>query len=74
MRRLTMEMGQFNQSLQLSLEQEFQMKVFQESAQNMSREQALSLLVEASRLLMIKDNVIKNLVKNDLNREWSYQS
>ncbi|MGL5881206.1 MAG: NblA/ycf18 family protein [Xenococcaceae cyanobacterium] len=69
-----MEMGQFNQSLQLSLEQEFQMKVFQESAQNMSREQALSLLVEASRLLMIKDNVIKNLVKNDLNREWSYQS
>ncbi len=69
-----MEMGQFNQSLQLSLEQEFQMKVFQETAQNMSREQALSLLVEASRLLMIKDNVIKNLVKNDLNREWSYQS
>lgn len=69
-----MEMEQFNQSLQLSLEQEFQMKVFQESAQNMSREQALSLLVEASRLLMIKDNVIKNLVKNDLNREWSYQS
>lgn len=67
-----MEMDKLNQSLTLSLEQEFQMKVFQESAQNMSREQALSLLVEASRLLMVKDNLIRNLVKSNLDCELSY--
>jgi hypothetical protein len=42
------------------------MRLFQESAEGMSREQALSLLMEASRLLMIKDNIIKDLLKQNL--------
>ena len=59
-----MEMNQFNQSLQLTLEQEFQLKLVEESAQEISREQALSLLVQTSKLLMIKDNVIRSLMKD----------
>lgn len=53
-------------NLKLTLEQQFKMRLFQESAEGMSREQALSLLMEASRLLMIKDNIIKDLLKQSL--------
>jgi stalled ribosome alternative rescue factor ArfA len=35
----------------------------EQSAQDMSREQAISLLLETARLLMIKDNAIRSLVK-----------
>lgn len=53
-------------NLKLTLEQQFKMRLFQESAEEMSREQALSLLMDASRLLMIKDNIIKDLLKQNL--------
>lgn len=53
-------------NLDLTLEQEFELRQFQDSAQAMSREQAVSLLLKASRLLMIKDNVIKDLMKENL--------
>ncbi|MGF1477889.1 MAG: NblA/ycf18 family protein [Cyanophyceae cyanobacterium] len=52
--------------LDLTLEQEFELRRFQDSAQEMSREQAVSLLLKASRLLMVKDNVIKDLIKQNL--------
>jgi hypothetical protein len=47
---------------ELTLEQQFQMRLMEASAHSMSQEQAQALLVQASRLLMIKDNVIKNLL------------
>jgi hypothetical protein len=50
-------------SFDLTLEQQFQMRLVEESTQGMSREQAVELLVEASRLLMLKDNVIRDLVR-----------
>ncbi|AFZ34418.1 MAG: NblA/ycf18 family protein [Stanieria sp.] len=53
-------------NLNLTLEQKLQMRLFQDSAENMNREQALSLLLEASRLLMIKDNIIRDLIKQNL--------
>lgn len=53
-------------STQLTLEQEFQMKLFEQSAERMSHEQALSLLMEASKLLMVKDNIIKELMRQNL--------
>jgi len=59
-----MEMNQFNQSLKLTLEQEFRLKIVEESAQEISHEEALSLLIQISKLLMIKDNVIKSLMKD----------
>lgn len=50
-------------SYELTLEQQFQMRLMEQSAENMTREQALELLVQASRLLMVKENVIRNLVR-----------
>lgn len=50
-------------SFDLSLEQQFEMRRIQDAAVAMSREQALDLLVEASRLLMIKTNVIRQLLQ-----------
>jgi hypothetical protein len=61
-----MDMQQINQSLQISLEQEFQLRLMEEHSDKISREDALSLLIETSRLLMIKDNLIKELMKNNL--------
>jgi hypothetical protein len=49
--------------LNLTLEQQFQLRLMEEQIPNMSAEQAQSLLIEASRLLMVKDNVIRSLVK-----------
>ena len=48
-------------NFELSLEQQFNLKIMQKSIQKMSREEALFLLMDAARLLMIKDNVIKSL-------------
>lgn len=48
---------------ELTLEQQFQMRLMEASADTMTQEQAQALLVQASRLLMIKDNVINNLLR-----------
>ncbi|NJP09295.1 MAG: photosystem I reaction center subunit XII [Leptolyngbyaceae cyanobacterium RU_5_1] len=53
-------------SFELSLEQQFQMRLMEESAQQMSQEQMRELLLQTARLLMVKDNVIRNLVKGCL--------
>ena len=50
-------------SFQLSLEQQFQMRLMEQSAQQMTREQMQDLLIKAARLLMLKDNVIRDLMK-----------
>jgi hypothetical protein len=63
---MTPEFPNFNLELSLSLEQEFTMKVFEESVQTMDSEDIRSLLLEASKLLMIKDNVIKGLMKQSI--------
>jgi hypothetical protein len=53
-------------SFELTLEQQFQMRLMEESAQQMNREQIQDLLLQATRLLMLKDNVIRGLVKGCL--------
>lgn len=50
-------------SFQLTLEQQFQMRLMEESAQKMTREQMQDLLIQSARLLMLKDNVIRDLIK-----------
>jgi hypothetical protein len=52
-----------NLNLELTLEQQFQMKLFENSIENISLEQAQSLLLDVSKLLMVKDNVIRSLIK-----------
>ncbi|MGH2412412.1 MAG: NblA/ycf18 family protein [Microcystaceae cyanobacterium] len=51
---------------ELTLEQQFQMRLMEESAQQMNREQMQDLLIQAARLLMIKDNVIRDLIESCL--------
>ncbi len=51
-------------SFELSLEQQFQMRLMEQSAQQMTREQMQDLLIKAARLLMLKDNVIRDLIKS----------
>ena len=55
----------FNLNWDLSLEQQFKMKLFEKSVQGMNPEDARSLLLEASKLLMVKDNIIKGLMKSN---------
>ncbi|MDX2096441.1 MAG: NblA/ycf18 family protein [Leptolyngbyaceae cyanobacterium bins.59] len=50
------------QAFELTLEQQFQMRLMEESVQGMSQEQAQELLLQAARLLMIKQNLIRDLV------------
>ncbi|HEY9601986.1 MAG TPA: NblA/ycf18 family protein [Allocoleopsis sp.] len=50
-------------SFELTLEQQFQMRLMEESAQRMTREQMQDLLIQSARLLMLKDNVIRDLIK-----------
>jgi hypothetical protein len=50
-------------SLELTLEQQFQMRLMEEQVGDMTQQQVQDLLLQASRLLMLKDNVIRSLVK-----------
>jgi hypothetical protein len=49
-------------SFDLTLEQQFEIRQMRDAALQMSRDQALDLLLQASRLLMIKTNVMRNLM------------
>jgi Phycobilisome degradation protein nblA len=51
-------------SFQLTLEQQFQMRLMEQSAESLTREQLLAMVIQTSRLLMVKDNVIRGLVKD----------
>ena len=46
----------------LTMEQQFEFRRMRDAAQGMSREQAMDLLLQASRLLMIKTNVLRDLM------------
>ncbi len=50
-------------NFELSFEQSFEMRKIQDAIPNMSREQLEDLLIQASKLVMMKDNVIRNLIK-----------
>ncbi|MBE9204454.1 NblA/ycf18 family protein [Synechocystis salina LEGE 06099] len=51
------------ESFDLTIEQMFEFRRMQDAAADISQEQALELLVQASRLLMIKSNVIRDLMR-----------
>lgn len=54
----------------LTLEQEFQIKMMENLAQEMSRDQMLELLLQVSEQLMVKDNVIRDLMKKEVLMAW----
>ena len=45
--------------LRLTMEQRFELRRMRDAAETMSREQALELLKNATRLLMVKNNVLQ---------------
>ncbi len=55
-----------NFSLELTLEQEFNLKVYEEQVKNMTQEQAQGYLLEILRQIMVKDNLIKHLITSNM--------
>ncbi|MBW4623114.1 MAG: NblA/ycf18 family protein [Cyanosarcina radialis HA8281-LM2] len=51
-------------SFELTLEQQFQMRLMEKSAEQMNREQMQELLLQTAKLLMVKDNVIRDLIRS----------
>jgi hypothetical protein len=51
-------------SFELSIEQQFQIRLVEQTLHNMDREQMQSMLMQLTRLLLVKDNIIRDLVKN----------
>jgi Phycobilisome degradation protein nblA len=56
-------------AFKLTLEQEFLISIAKQSAEDMSHAQMLDLLMETARLAMIKDNIIRDLMKEKLLNE-----
>lgn len=49
---------------QLSMEQQFKLQVLKEQVSSLSKEQAQEYLLEMFRQMMVKDNLVKHLMKN----------
>ena len=52
-----------NKTSGLSMEQQFQLKVYEKQVQSLSKEQAQEYLLELLRQSMVKDNLFKDLIK-----------
>jgi hypothetical protein len=48
------------------MEQQFHMRLIEQTMQEMPREQMQEMLLQLTRLLLVKDNVIRDLVKSCL--------
>ena len=55
----------------LSLEQQFKLQVLRDQVKVLSKEQAQEYLIEVFRQMMVKDNLVKNLLKNQNSRQLS---
>ncbi len=51
--------------MELTLEQEFSLMRFSEQVQKISREQAQELLVEQQKLMMLRNTLFQELLKQD---------
>jgi Phycobilisome degradation protein nblA len=49
--------------MQLSLEQKFNLKLYEEQVKGLDQSQSQEFLLEVLRQLMVKDNMIKHLLK-----------
>lgn len=53
-----------NIPMELSLEQRFNLKVYEEQVKGLSPEESRQFLLEVLRQLMVKDNMLKHLMKH----------
>ena len=56
----------------LSMEQQFKLQVLSQEVKQMSHEQAQQYLIEVLRQMMVKDNVVKKLIKGEM-QMWPQQ-
>lgn len=49
----------------LSLEQEFKLKVMRDQTRNLNLEQAQDCVIELLRQMMVKDNLFKQMIRDD---------
>ncbi|MCC5619918.1 NblA/ycf18 family protein [Nostoc sp. CHAB 5715] len=49
--------------MELNLEQKFNLKLYEEQIKRLNQEESQKLLLELLRQLMVKDNMIKHLLK-----------
>jgi hypothetical protein len=49
---------------QLTMEQEFKLQVLRDQVKGLTQEQAQEYLIEVFRQMMVKDNLMKHLLKN----------
>jgi hypothetical protein len=54
-----------NHPIELSLEQEFNLRSFADQVQKMSREQAQDFLINLHRQIILKDTIYKELLKHE---------
>jgi len=59
-----------NQTIELTLEQDFSLRNFADMVQQMSREQAQEFLVEQHRLMMLQKTMYQEILKH----EWKLDS
>ncbi len=59
-----------SQPVELSLEQEFNLRSFADQVQHMSREQAQDFLVNLYKQMMLKETMYKHFLKH----EWGLES
>ncbi|AGF51642.1 phycobilisome degradation protein NblA [Synechocystis salina LEGE 06155] len=55
-----------NEAFNLSLEQKFQLQCLQQEYQELDREQTVNYLLETMQQIMVRDNLIRDLMKNSL--------
>jgi len=51
--------------MELSLEQKFNLKLYEEQIKSLSQEESQKFLLEVLRQLMVKDNMLKHLLKQN---------
>jgi uncharacterized protein YaaW (UPF0174 family) len=50
----------------LTLEQQFQMKLVQDSVEHMNPQQMKEMIVHLSQIIMMKDNAVKALARSEM--------
>jgi hypothetical protein len=63
-----------DQLIELTLDQEFSLRLFADQVQQMSREQAQEFLIEQYRLMMVQKTTYQNLLKQEWKLDLDFAS
>jgi Phycobilisome degradation protein nblA len=63
-----------DRGLELTLEQEFSLKCFADQVQQMSREQAQNFLIEQHRIMMLRETLYQDLLKQEWKLDVNFTS